>query len=109
MSTNLDPDADCFKPPPGSILVHCIHCDEEYESYRIEWRVTDGPDGPHGFWCCPIEGCGGAGFGFDIYPVDPEQAAQFGIMIFDDDEDSDEDYDDTSDPYPDSPDDPPPW
>lgn len=29
------------------------------------------------------------GFGFDIFPVDPEQAAQFGIEMFEDDE---EDY-----------------
>src|SRR5438552_1727941 len=24
-----------------------------------------------GFWCCPVPGCSGTGFGFDILPVDP--------------------------------------
>jgi hypothetical protein len=33
MDTNLDPDADCFKPPPGSILVECIHCGEDYDEF----------------------------------------------------------------------------
>jgi hypothetical protein len=109
MADTLDPDADPFKPPPGSVLVHCIHCGEEYESYRIEWRVVEGPDGKHGFWCCPIEGCDGAGFGFDIYPVDAEVAAQFGIEMIDDeeadeDEFCEEEFDDLLPPP--SPDDP---
>jgi hypothetical protein len=94
VNDDLDPDADCFKPPPGSILVHCIHCDEEYDSYRIEWRVYAGPNGPMGFWCCPIEGCDGKGFGFDIYPVDPEEGEKYGIHFIDDDEDDDEIEDD---------------
>ena len=87
---HLDPDADPFKPPPGSILVHCIHCGEEYESFRIEWRIEDCPDGKHGFWCCPIEGCDGKGFGFDIFPIDPEEAARYGIEISDDDGEEEE-------------------
>lgn len=69
----LDPDADMFHPPSISTLVHCIHCGEEYDSYRIEWRIdTDADGSQHGFWCCPIEGCDGKGFGFDIYPVDAD-------------------------------------
>lgn len=94
MDRDLDPDADCFKPPPGSILVHCLHCGEEYESYRIEWRIFDGPDGKHGMWCCPIEGCDGAGFGFDIFPIDADDAEQFGMMIFDDDDEDDDQEED---------------
>jgi hypothetical protein len=105
VDADLDPDADPFKPPPGSILVHCIHCGEEYESYRIEWRVFDRPDGRHGLCCCPIEGCDGAGFGFDIFPVDEEQAAELGIMMFSDDDD-DEDFDSDDDDF--GPDDPGP-
>jgi len=34
----LDPDRDPFHPPSISTLVHCIHCGEEYDSFRIEWR-----------------------------------------------------------------------
>jgi hypothetical protein len=91
VDTNLDPDADCFKPPPGSILVECIHCGEEYESYLIEWRVLDTDNGRMGFWCCPIKDCDGAGFGFDIFPVDPKEGEQYGIFAVEDDDD--EDYD----------------
>jgi len=89
----LDPDADCFKPPPGSILVECVHCGEEYESYLIEWRVFDRSGRKMGFWCCPTEGCGGAGFGFDIFPIDPEDCERFGIHFCDDDESDEEEYD----------------
>jgi hypothetical protein len=109
MDDMLDPDGDPFKPPPGSVLVHCIHCGEEYESFRIEWRVFDDSDGKHGFWCCPIEGCDGKGFGFDIFPIDPEEAARFGIHISEDDEEEDEfDEEEWEDLLPPSPDDPPP-
>lgn len=69
----LDPDADYFHPPSISTLVGCLHCGEEYDSYRIVWRIeTDADGNPHGFWCCPIEGCDGKGFGFDIHPVDSD-------------------------------------
>jgi hypothetical protein len=88
----LNPDHDPFGPPPISTLVHCIHCDEEYDSYRIEWRVERGGDGhPHGFWCCPMPGCDGKGFGFDIFPVDPEYRDENGeLMWCSDDDDEDE-------------------
>ena len=40
--------------------------------YLIEWRVLPTRDGgEHGFWCCPTPDCDGAGFGFDIFPTDP--------------------------------------
>jgi hypothetical protein len=52
--------------------VGCLHCQEVYDSYLIEWRIKEDADGkPHGFWCCPVAGCDGKGFGFDIFPVDP--------------------------------------
>jgi hypothetical protein len=85
----LDPDADPFRPPAISIIVGCLHCCEEYDSYRIEWRVETGHDGrPHGFWCCPIENCDGKGFGFDIFPVDPDYRDENGekMWIGDDEE-----------------------
>jgi hypothetical protein len=90
----LDPDRDPFKPPAISTLVHCIHCNEEYDSFRIEWRIAPDADGKqHGFWCCPMPGCGGMGFGFDIFPVDPEYRDENGEFMWCSDEDDDEDDD----------------
>jgi hypothetical protein len=86
----LDADADPFKPPALSTLVHCLHCNEEYDSYRIEWRVETNHEGkPHGFWCCPIPGCGGIGFGCDIFPVDPEYRDEEGNKMWSSDDESD--------------------
>lgn len=82
-----DPDSDPFRPPKENTTVCCIHCGEVYDSYRIEWRVFE--DG-EGFWCCPIEGCDGMGFRFDIHPTDPnwqsgEDDGDFEGGWFDDD------------------------
>ena len=97
----LDPDGDCFKPPPVPTEVHCLHCHEEYDSYLIEWRVETDHDGKkHGFWCCPTPGCDGKGFGFDIFPTDPEYQGDNGGWFSDDGEEGefddgefDEDFD----------------
>ena len=89
----LDPKNDPFGPPATPILVHCIHCGEEYESYRIQWRIETDSDGkPHGFWCCPIPGCDGKGFGFDIFPVDRDYQDD-GLEFFDDDETDSDGFD----------------
>ena len=89
----LDPDVDPFRPPAIPTEVGCLHCGEEYDSYRIEWRVERDADGEaHGFWCCPMPGCDGKGFGFDIFPVDPEYRDENGeLMWCDDDEEEFED------------------
>jgi hypothetical protein len=88
---DLDPDTDPFRPPAIPTLVGCLHCQEEYESYRIEWRVEPDADGkPFGFWCCPTPGCGGRGFGFDILPVDPEYQDERGGWVWIDEDDIDE-------------------
>ena len=92
----LNPDADCFKPPAIPTEVHCIHCGHEYESYLIEWRTMRDERGREmGFWCCPVEGCDGAGFGFDILPTDPEYIGEDGqpMFCFDDDEWDEEELD----------------
>lgn len=92
----LDARSDPFRPPEIPTLVACLHCGEEYDSYRIEWRVEQDAEGrPHGFWCCPIEGCGGKGFGFDIYPVDPDYQMDEdrGWSFVDFEEDDDEELD----------------
>jgi len=87
-----DPDADPFRPPEIPTEVRCLHCGEEYDSYRIEWREETGDDGRvQGFWCCPTPGCGGMGFGFDILPTDPTYCDQRGGWVsFNEDEDEDE-------------------
>ena len=66
----LPPEAleDCFRPPTEPVMVRCLHCDHEYTSDLIYWDDTEGPG--KGFWRCPIEDCGGAGFQFDIHPLD---------------------------------------
>ncbi len=94
-TTEPTPAGDPFGPPTISTMVHCLHCGEEYDSYRIEWRVKTCRDGKrHGFWCCPIPGCDGAGFGFDIFPVDPEYRDDDGnLMWCSDDEEEEDDYD----------------
>jgi hypothetical protein len=83
----LDADADPFRPPAIPTLVACLHCGQEYDSYRIEWRIKRTTDGrPHGFWCCPIPGCDGIGFGCDILPVDPTYRDERGGWMGDDEE-----------------------
>ena len=61
---------DCFRPPPEACLVRCIHCGRMYSSDEIVWRESE----TGGFWRCPMEGCDGAGFGFDIFPIADEEA-----------------------------------
>lgn len=92
----LKPDGDPFGPPTISTLVSCLHCGQEYDSYRIEWRIEQTRSGPHGFWCCPIPTCDGRGFGFDILPVDPSYRDERGGWVHDDESD-DEDFDDMDD------------
>lgn len=79
----LDPAGDPFGPPAISTNVYCLHCQQEYDSYRIEWRIKTCRDGkPHGFWSCPIPNCDGAGFGFDIFPTDREWTFEDGEKIW---------------------------
>ena len=92
-----DPDRpveDGMHPPTVPQLVECIHCGEEFDSWRMEWRVDD--DG-HGFWRCPTAGCDGAGFGIDIYPVDFDDEGRWtdpdGREIHESDLDDDEEED----------------
>jgi len=91
-SRGPDPDTDPFRPPPVPIEVQCIHCGQDYDSYRIEWREELDENGEiQGFWCCPTPGCDGKGFGFDILPTDPEYRDERGGWVsFEDDEDDED-------------------
>jgi hypothetical protein len=94
----LNADADPFRPPAIPTLVACIHCGQEYDSYQIEWRVEPDADGrPHGFWCCPVAGCDGRGFGFDILPVDPHYRDERGGWVGDGEEAAEEDEEESPD------------
>jgi hypothetical protein len=66
--------------------VGCLHCQQTYESYLIEWRIEKCSDGKErGFWCCPTLGCDGRGFGFDIFPTDPDYRGEDGERMWMDD------------------------
>lgn len=88
-----DPATDPFRPPDIPTEVFCLHCQQEYDSYLIEWREEKQADGSvHGFWCCPTPGCGGMGFGFDLLPTDPEYRDERGGWCDDEEDDGDEEY-----------------
>jgi len=90
----LDADSDPFRPPALSTMVGCLHCQEVYDSYQIEWRVFTLDNGDlHGFWCCPTEGCDGRGFCFDILPLDRDYVGEDGEKVWI--EDADEEGDST--------------
>lgn len=83
-----EPGTDPFGPPVVSTLVGCLHCGQEYDSYRIEWRVGQNAAGRlWGFWSCPIPGCDGVGFGCDILPADPDYRDEHGGWVHDTEED----------------------
>ncbi|HLW68943.1 MAG TPA: hypothetical protein VKS79_26765 [Gemmataceae bacterium] len=105
----MEPD-DTFAPPKVPVEVGCLHCQQTYESYLIEWReYTDEKGNTFGFWCCPMPGCDGKGFGFDIFPTDPEyRDERTGELMWCSDEEDDEDYDLLDDDGTDAPDSPAP-
>jgi hypothetical protein len=78
MSESADKFNDPFAPPKVPCVVCCIHCGSTYDSWRIVWRDMPG-EAISGAWCCPIPGCEGVGFRFDIHPVDPKWEAQHGV------------------------------
>ena len=101
---DVPPEAweDHFHPPSISTIVSCLHCQEVYDSYKMVWETRpvddETPGDLPGFWRCPVEGCDGAGFGFDIFPIDPDyidpDGREMGQWVeFDDDEYDEEDYD----------------
>ncbi len=92
MPDPLSPQDDPFHPPEVPTEVSCLHCGKRYESYLIEWRVeTDAEGKQQGFWCCPTPGCGGMGFGFDIFPTDPTYRDERGGWFCDEEDDEEDD------------------
>ncbi|MFP4145450.1 MAG: hypothetical protein ACOCTI_07735 [Phycisphaeraceae bacterium] len=100
MSLNHPPEFDVerFRPPEIPTLVRCCQCGREYESYLIQWHQERLGGRWIGFWACPTEGCDGQGFGFDIFPLDPDYVGEDGEPMgqpFQDFCDLDEDNDQT--------------
>ena len=93
--SNLPKEAleDCFRPPDQPCQVQCLHCGQQYSSADIVW--CEGEDG--GFWRCPVEGCDGAGFQFDIHPVD--STLWSGDEDYDDYDEEDSDFDADDDDF----------
>ena len=50
-----------------------------------------------GFWCCPTPGCDGKGFGFDIFPTNPDYRTEDGQRMWYGDEDGEDECDDMGD------------
>ena len=96
-----NPDSDPFKPPAIPTEVFCLHCQREYDSYLIHYVVEEHEGRKMGFWCCPTPECDGKGFGFDIFPTDPDYINEDGEKMWFDDDDEDfedeEDDDETAD------------
>ncbi len=94
----VDRESDPFGPPKTSVEVGCLHCGKTYESYLIEWREETSADGRRrGFWCCPTPGCGGIGFGCDIFPTDPDWKDPEGNLFISYDDEEDPDFDEFED------------
>lgn len=91
-----NPETDPYRPPAIPTEVCCLHCGQEYESYLIQWQEeVDERGRVHGFWCCPTPYCGGRGFGFDIFPTDPEYCGEDGELMWSHREDAIEDDDES--------------
>lgn len=55
-------------PPAEPVLAHCLHCGNDYMSSEMRYVVRESSG--RGFWSCPTPGCGGIGWGIDIFPFD---------------------------------------
>lgn len=102
MSQPFDKFNDPFAPPAIVCRVQCIHCGSVYDSSRIRWRDMPG-EAIEGAWCCPIAGCDGIGFKFDIHPIDDgwddddetdDESFSLDHTIDEEDDEDDFDFDD---------------
>jgi hypothetical protein len=97
---------DPFAPPTEPCECYCLHCRRTFNSDLIWFQKINGAqDGLNGKWMCPTPNCSGAGFTFDIFPVDPTHPAnedccfddgdeeESGEYAWEDDDDDEPDYD----------------
>ena len=95
---------DRFAPPKVPCECWCLHCRRTFMSDQMWFqRVINARSGLDGFWMCATPNCDGKGFTFDIFPTDPDHAANAG-WVDDDEEDDDEEDDEAHDAH-DDPDD----
>jgi hypothetical protein len=86
------PQDDPMGPPKEPCECWCMHCRRTFTSDQMWFqRVIGDSRGFEGFWMCPTANCSGAGFGFDIFPTDPNHPANEGWHHFDDDDEEEED------------------
>lgn len=87
----FDPMEDPMAPPREACECWCLHCRRTFQSSEMWFqRVIGARDGFTGFWMCPTHNCDGAGFGFDIFPTDPEHPANEGWTDTDEEDYADE-------------------
>ncbi|HAI13600.1 MAG TPA: hypothetical protein DCM28_17975 [Phycisphaerales bacterium] len=70
------PRREAFAPPAEPVNVYCLHCGCTYTSDKIEWKQGPTSPIPTGGWCCPLDGCDGAGYGYDILPDQSNRFSQ---------------------------------
>jgi hypothetical protein len=89
-----DSHSDPMAPPKAPCECWCLHCRRIFMSDQMWFqKVINDPAGFPGFWMCPTNNCGGAGFQFDIFPTDPDHPANEGWHTFGDDDSADEEFD----------------
>jgi hypothetical protein len=84
------PRDDCFGPPDAPVECFCLHCGHIYMSDLLLAIDVDGTT----HYACPVKGCGGMGYKFDIFPVNDDDDPDGGWVEFDDETDIDEDEED---------------
>ena len=92
-----DSGRDAMAPPEEPCQCSCLHCERVFMSDQMWFqRVIGDPSGFKGYWMCPTPNCGGAGFAFDVFPIDPNHPAN-ADWHYSDDDDEDEVGEDDSD------------
>jgi hypothetical protein len=77
---------DCFGPPEKPVECFCLHCGHIYMSDLLLAVNVDGTT----HYACPVKGCDGMGYKFDIFPVNDEDDENGGWIDCDEDEEFDE-------------------
>ena len=93
---------DCFGPPATPVECFCLHCGHIYMSDLLLGVDVDGTT----HYACPVKGCDGMGYKFDIFPVNDEDDEEWvdDEEVWDEEEESDEfpaaelEFEDTLDP-----------
>lgn len=80
-----------FAPPEIPVEVQCLHCGNIYLSSEMRFVPRQGKPwhaGDLGDWVCAAPGCDACGFGFDIFPTDPDYQDEHGGWCMEDGEEA---------------------